>query len=484
MKSKGEIMSDAVTGIDEVFVEEAEQHPAKVRRIWVHWAAVAAALVLIVGGGWLALSRGFGGATAGGGSVSGETSYQVYAGPVLPLTARGELEGLTVSREILYDFSGERESLEGSSAKVTDRYLLTNDSGEEKTLTLFYPFTGSLYGRPWEGVHMTADGEPVTPEFRPGPGVDQLSLSGLGWEDFQKLLEESPVRPWEREPCDALEQPALVYTLTQERPGAEEESTVTLRFRVDPKRTGVFIDGDFTSRSWDPETGEVTLEYTICGGLLDQGVVTLIDGDLEDPELEPSEGAGLWRLERRETTLREAAETAASRRLEDSSPAWLELLRTPAGWLLEDWGSPTLENSARQEEEVQGLPAVVVTKWIFLTSPGELYLSAESQSRVMYYSLELTIPAGESRSLEVLQDKHASYDYVESSRRRGDWGYDLLTRAGTTLEFTEQRASVTGLDRVEITDNNYGFDPKAGITDVTLDQEIPCYWMQLRAVDP
>ena len=56
MKTKAETMYDAVTGIDERYLEEAEAHPARIRKTWVRWVATAAALVLAAGLGsqiWL-----------------------------------------------------------------------------------------------------------------------------------------------------------------------------------------------------------------------------------------------------------------------------------------------------------------------------------------------------------------------------------------------------------------------------------------------
>ena len=76
--------------------------------------------------------------------------------------------------------------------------------------------------------------------------------------------------------------------------------------------------------------------------------------------------------------------------------------------------------------------------------------------------------------------KDASIDYV--GKDQGKDGYDMATRLGSNLTLTEQTASISGYDEIEIVVQNFGFDLTNGITNVTLDINQDHYWMEIRKI--
>ncbi len=59
-------------------------------------------------------------------------------------------------------------------------------------------------------------------------------------------------------------------------------------------------------------------------------------------------------------------------------------------------------------------------------------------------------------------------------------GCGLVTKLGSGLAFTRQEASLSGGEKLEIVDQNFGFDPAKGITRVTLDPEKEHYYLDVR----
>ena len=111
----------------------------------------------------------------------------------------------------------------------------------------------------------------------------------------------------------------------------------------------------------------------------------------------------------------------------------------------------------------------------------DIFSGAMSYGRVIYFSFEVTIPAGDSITVEAGQPKDASVDYV--GKDKGKDGFDMATRLGSNLTFTEQTASICRFKEIEIIAQNFGFDLENGITEVTLDLNQDHYWMEIRKLE-
>ncbi len=110
----------------------------------------------------------------------------------------------------------------------------------------------------------------------------------------------------------------------------------------------------------------------------------------------------------------------------------------------------------------------------------DIFSAVYTNGRVIYFSFDVTIPAGESVSVEAVMPKDASIDYVGNDK--GKDGFDMATKLGSNITFTEQTASICRFEEIEIVGQNFGFDLENGITNVSLDLNQDHYWLQVRKI--
>ena len=104
--------------------------------------------------------------------------------------------------------------------------------------------------------------------------------------------------------------------------------------------------------------------------------------------------------------------------------------------------------------------------------------------RVFYLEASVTIPAGESVEVEAAMGKGASFDhYCGYTENQGIYGYDLVTRLGSSLSFTQQTARAVNAEGPEIVRQNYGFDWENGVDTVELDPAVEHYYLEIRRME-
>lgn len=59
----------------------------------------------------------------------------------------------------------------------------------------------------------------------------------------------------------------------------------------------------------------------------------------------------------------------------------------------------------------------------------------------------------------------------------------MVTHLGSNLHFESVTAEITSIKNIEIIRQNFGFDPSAGVTKVTLDSVIEHYYLEIRAME-
>lgn len=485
---------------------------------WIPAAAAGLALVLVVSS-----LLGNLGAQSGSGGNS-DLNYMRYIGPVLPLTTQGTSDGITATRNVDFDFSRYRIFQEyyldengqpvyydryDASAVVTDSYVLTNQTDRDLTVTLQYPFTGDMY----EWVYyptLSVNGETVAAAMYPGPysggfegvwgsdGSELLNLVPLeNFEGYQTLLSSGDYKKSAFDSFPVLDQTVYVYRLHDYVYTQDTEArnpTLSFSFYMDYAKTTVLSYG-MNGASWDPESGFCSRR---TGGIAYRPNVTpehqhpevsfviLLGEDLESYTLQGYRDGGCEEGEE----------------LEDLS-CTVTRYETTLGEIMAELLADFLAEKNAQREEPLGEKV-----WDFLAAK-ELYfgLSAEllctygvigdmpveryelgrleeifseslSNSRVIYLAFEVTVPAGGSITVEAVQIKDASRDYYGEEKNRE--GFDMATRLGSDLDFTEQTASISRFEEIEILAQNFGFDPENGVTGVVLDPDREHYWIQVR----
>lgn len=516
---------DAIGEARDEYVQDVRTAKRNIMPRWAKWtSSIAACLVLLLGAG-LIFSKIGGNAGSGSGGDQ-DLHYMYYVGPVLPLTVQGGATGITATRNVDYNFSGyytHQESYENikgepvyydrydNKAYVTDSYVLTNVSGEDQTLTLLYPHIGDM--REYMNYPaISVDGTPVTAAMHPGPysggfegvwGSNEAGTVNINplecFDDYQKLLSTDAYMHSAFDPFPVLDQTVFVYRMHDFVYSEEEAANPTLSFdfNIDYSKTYVFSYGT-NGASHDYETGfcsrrKGAIEYRPNASPEWQhpndGYIILLGEDLQDYTLQGYRDGGCdpgeelhdlnCTITRYETTLGEL--------LAGLMP---DYLKEVISQLDADRYGVTPPQGIPSHELYLGLAAELLESYGQIgTTPVERYdtgmledifSAVYTNSRVIYFSFEVTIPAGESVSVNIGMPKDASIDYVGNDK--GKDGFDMATILGSNLTFTEQTASICRFEEIEIVAQNFGFDLENGITNVPLDLNQDHYWIQVRKV--
>lgn len=513
---KKEELLEAIGAVGEEYLERSE-NAGRVRRFpaWQKWAGLAACacLALIVAVPVVTqMIPKMGGSNDGVGSGSnssdGSSVFMSYAGPVFPMTALSGGEGLTVARDITFDFQpwipwwDEMGGFyrTGSDIIVEDTYTLTNSDSKEQRVRLCYPFVSSMR-KMEQPVLTTKDGTELETQLHMGgysggfrtadsSGDSELLLNLeelTGWEQYQELLSDGSYmnHALYYEP-DISEIPVVVYRFTQEY-GPEPTDkipspTIRVMFHRDETATQVLSYG-FDGCYWDLQQGitgrqfSIRREYSIDYG--EPRFLIILGEDIADIET-TCYATGGWDTKK---TIADAGVTITREETDLDS-----ILR---------------EIVAMEHENVNGYQEAVTVDFetyyrLFvdmLESYGGLsenpvaryedgmleFLEVYGVERVCYLETEVVIPPGESITITASMHKEGSFDYYcAHSENRGIYAYDMVTGLGSSFDFTETTAHITNYDGIEIVRQNFGFDPENGITDVILEESREHYYLEVR----
>lgn len=512
--------------LDGDIVQDART-PVKKRTARIIWGAAAAtaALALILGLSlgslWRAANPAHPGSQAGGSGHDNGSLFMSYAGPVLPLTALEGSDGILARRALTYDFSlwipvwqsdenGGGRYRSSTDLLVTDAYTLTNLTGEEKTLTLLYPFAGTLWDLPEILPTLQADGAALQTVLHAGgyPGgfpadagsLEETATSDLtrleSWEHYRALLGDGRYQTLALEAFpDLSSTPVTVYRFTDAHgPEPDEKAgipnpSIQAGFDLDYDKTTVLSYG-FNGASWDREAGTMIQEFSIPRPDAPRSDIPcylfVIGDDIRnltaggyvtggaDPDTSPLPGCSV-EVERYETTLESA-------------------LREAAEWMYDsaDYSAPESPEDKKIDFTLYfGLLKEYLLSCGLLSKDGPdgsgsgwlEELNFTHANRVFYLETSVSVPAGGSITVEAKFTKKASYDfYCAHTQNRGVYGYDLATRLGSSLQFAEQTARAVHTDSVEFVRQNYGFDLPGGVTAVTLDPAAEHYYLEVRRV--
>lgn len=518
--------------VDDDLIQEAApgfQAGAAVRRHpWRRALAAAACLAVVLGGiKLLPMGGGAGGSSPGGEGDNGaggiatdneplsaeETVFMSYAGPVFPLTTAEADPGLTAERKITWDFAPGTYR-DGSprqwGAAVTDGYTLSNPTAEDVTVTALYPFAGRFTDLETLLPTAAVDGEPVDAVLYAGAyaggfqgvwGADSqggcqldgttLNLSQpASWRDYQALLADGGYLAQALGDAPVLDIPVTVYEFTDFAAPHEKyrAATQTIEFTIDQTRTTVLTYG-FNGSSWDEDTGWRQYSYFVPNGVrrdTDPKLLVVLGADIGDYTLAGYENGGCEReiddvsctVTRSVTTLDAVLDQICQSYYSDY-----------AGW-----------QYGMEESAVEAVPyplfrraaAELLTQHGVLAGDGpvdryadgrldDMVSEAMSQKRVLYLALPVTVPAGASVDITFKLWKEPSFDYgCSGSENVGLQGYDLVTRLGSTLDFTAQTAALANIESVEVARQNLGFDLENGVTEVPLDPAREHYFLEIR----
>ena len=504
----GGIRAEIVDEADEPVPERTGKRPA-----WKRWAALAAglAIVLFTAGVFSGVIPLLGGNASGSGvnpADGGPTTFMFYAGPVFPLTLREADSGISARREITLDFAPWAPVTENGYQRystdilVTDSYVLTNTSGEEKTVPVLYPFSGALYELAERVPTLTANGAELDAALRAGgysggfqdayggSGEQRLNLYRLNsWEEYKALLSDGRYQTAALgEYPDLSDIPVTVYRFfdwygpePDEKAGYPNPS-IRAGFELDYGRTTVLSYG-FHAASYDRKNGTMIQGFSIPrpsdSRYGDSYYLFVVGDDIRNL----TTGAYVTGGTDADTKELESAGVSVERYTSDLE----SVLRMAAERIY--GGSERLQEGGADFEMYFGLFKEFLCSYGVLSDQGaERYdtgwlesLEADVVDRVFYLEAELTIPAGGSVDLTAAMRKEGSYDfYCAHTENQGIYGYDLVTELGSNLNCTGQRATIEDRGLIEIVRQNFGFDLENGVKTVDLDPAQEHYYLEVR----
>lgn len=531
---------EAITLIDDDLIDETARYVSTPKRAvhWKRWTALAACLVLAVGVGGTLLGRfgGFGGNSSAGAGGSGSddgSTFLSYAGPVFPLTTIENADGLTAERDITLDFlpwapvwvSNEEMAAEltglteeerqqalvdynqafpeggywsrSTDILVTDSYTLTNTTDADKTVTALYPFVSSWGSLAERRPALSLDGEALEADLLVGPysggfqgafgsssdTPDLVNLAQLNsWAEYKALLEDGSYLAQALEEFPDLSGiPVTVYKFTDawgpERSDEIPNPSIRVTFDMDYDNTTVLTYG-FHMGSWDQDAGWMGQGFSIPRPQWpDYGnpyYLIVLGDDVENMDIQCYVTGG-W------DTTEEIQDFGVTVERYETD---LDLVLREVVGLLRG-GS-----EADDFETYYGLYCDYLLTYGVLAEGGgvERYdtgwleeLDVGSVDRVCYLQAQVTIPAGGSVTLSAEMAKSASFDYYcAHTENQGVYGYDMVTRLGSTLTFTGQSAALEDRGQIEIVRQNFGFDLERGVNIVELDADTEHYYLEVK----
>ncbi|HEX3027791.1 MAG TPA: hypothetical protein VHT34_00445 [Clostridia bacterium] len=491
----GEKLFSIIGLVDDGLIEEAEDgRPArkKMKKIRMKWAAAACVVIVIGSGIWYIGRHGILPPSSGsGGSGHAEgSSFMHYAGPILPLNAAGNTDGITASRSIDFDFAA---SVTGqNNLLITDTYTLTNNTAADKTIDTFYPFISSITESARFTPKLAADGKVLKTELligdysggftgvygAGGPGNSTYNLAHINsWEGYKVLLENGKYFETARGEKTSSDQKVTVYTFHDVAyPEGYDAATLAIEF--------------------DLPQGSSVITYGINGASFGEG-----NHRIYDYFVRHSSGQRIIFLGEPPAKYKvQGYENGACEKKVDGIKASVKKEEMLLSEVIHDCMADHMEKYITSD----GISPLVTEEHLFRAvvsmfeytslgnEPKDRYdwirlddLIGEScvMDRIMYLKAQVTIPAGQSIEFESKFEKGASYDFAGagSKENQGVKGYDIMTKLGSNLKFSGQRAGINLPQTYEIVRQNFGFDPSNGVTEVSLDMAQERYYLEIKA---
>ncbi len=415
--------------------------------------------------------------------------YDAYAGPILPLTTVSGGEGITTQRHVdfdcsTYDETYVRSTIDSSEVIVTDTYQLTNSTAEEKRLTLAYPYelrTGRERGF---FPTITVEGQEVQPELYFSLDSDKNIQRAKSFANYKERMAEKDFLASALEEPVVADIPVKAYHFTDITYNGDRKGTIpflTMTFTI-PEGAKVW------TRHYDASAyGEEKDSYSLWfGDTLDEqdaAWVFVADGDIENITF----GGNLGFNETEDSVLSDVTYEYEILETTFADLMW-KFAQEYDFWADNDYypdpGLITPEILYRDTmkriggdmgegyDPMFGDPIHCVTDKFYNTFVG---------TRLQYMIFPVTIPAGETVTVEAKYWKEASYNFMSEN---GSDGYEIATQLGSSLTFTNLTASIQNTQWIEIEKQDLGFAPQNGIMKTNLDLEKEQYQLVIYYHNP
>ena len=411
---------------------------------------------------------------------SGLGDFQSYRGPVLPMTSLNGADGVDVDRNVDFDFApyqdgNDYSTLGKGAAGITDTYILTNTTGETKTLELVYGFQGQFIDHPEEFPSITVDGVMIQPELYPSVDMEELVWNAHNFDRYSQVLEENDFLSTALQQSEELDIPVTAYHFTDlAYEGAEVAGfpMLTLRFSLDENTTvWTMIVDEFGAE----QNGKQRMMFRIDRA---EAWVFTVGGTFIDPEFGGNKDYNVtdssaidnisYKLETYEITLNDVIQHFA---------------QSYDFWAIE--GQNTYPNAGGLTPELLVDGTIKRIHSMGQQNSSEKIMLIESlfhkvvtEPRMMYLVFPVVLESGQSVTVEATYIQEPSLDISGPKHYRE--GYELATKLGSDLHFANLSSSLSNTALIELGKQNFGFDLEKGITEVILDLQVDRYYLEVK----
>ena len=489
---KREDLMKASSEINDTFIMESESEnlPEEEKRRSISLIQILAVLAVLI----VFASGRFSGGSGGSGAFSDNGEYAAYTGPVLPVLA-DQTDEFTVSRSIHFDFEQfmqEQKSADGFVFRDTDipveeTYLITNNSLEERTVTLKLPYVSVMEEYDKYRPEVYADGEQTETELLIGnsatvydPRTESVRLdeenggfATVRPRDYQAYLDmlntESKGIP--KASIDP-DQTVTVYEMNVAKKNPGEEGCAFLIFECDDEETFVIgelgntgnIRGDGTHALgfWTDQTRN----FWIVFGNDIRNVRSEVHRNMAEESEEISDDFDI-QIERSEMKLEDFLTESISRYIEDPM--------TTKNIINEDDYRRTVLNelSLLGMIEVHGKRAYDMNEDLFTIYDFIQHM----EMRIFYLEWQMTFAPNQSMRIDISALKKASSNFRYSDKGKG-FGYGFVTYSDQSFSLQSLHVSASSNEQIRSFRGNTGLNPSEGISENELDPSVPYYWIE------
>lgn len=407
----------------------------------------------------------------------GRGTFDVYVGPALPLTAISHGETLDVTRHVDFDFApyadGETEII------LTDGYALTNTAVEAVTVELAYPFQGSLTDEARFFPAITVNGNAISPSLRPSLDAASRLFGADDWEDYKAAMLEEDYLAEALADVPGIDTPVTVYHISDIRDESGSDAAnkyLTLTYTPDPD--AIIWGYNCSDNENEDGTHFITLDVPEETWQWGECYLLVMGGDVDGFS---QQGHHSTFPPKQSNQLKGISATVARFTSTFGEMVWL---------LAEHYSTApqydkSAEGCATPEMLYRGAMARIGNTAYYEFSTvhrilSEVFGAVLFEEVLLYDVFTVTLEPGETASVEITHRRSGSRDHggMESATE----GYDMATRLGSSPSLETQSASLSGSQYIRITEQNFGFDPDAGILSASLDPETERYYLRVQAI--
>lgn len=454
-------------------------------------------------------------------------SFMKYEGPILPLILGSSdyKDDLNASRKLTFDFFTTNIGDQSPKrALLKDQYIIEN-KGPAKKIKVFYPFVSSADDLAYSNPIIDQDGNVLQAKLHYGnyagdfvstaneiDPAETLNLRDyMSWKDYQKALNNGSYLK------DALDQipdtkdiPVTVYSLTNshyEESSKAENPTLVAGIEIDRNKSNVLSLGFDGFGKFDDDKEEF-YQYSIpkknensFHG--DKHYLIILGQDTPSVKIEAQSTGGWDGYEDKSSKLRNNLKNAGAdlKRQEMSLDKALDLTlpllyegykenqasreKDSAYWKVDNGNIPSYTLSY---EEYKGLyikelfaTGALSQKPMMRYENGNLDLmDVTNTQRIIFAEFEIDLGANQTSQITIKSYKQGSYDFYGERSEQKIYGYDLLTRIGSSIDLDKFETEIIDYDKIDIWEGNFGFDLEKNIKSLSLSKDQDYYYMEVR----